>query len=77
MREIIANHAPNENVKTPMKVIKSLREKELAIAKADKSNNLIVIDESNYERVLYEVIRDGPYVEMENDPLNDMVKHVK
>lgn len=34
------------------------------------------MDESYYERIVQKTIRDGPYVELENNPLNNMVKQV-
>lgn len=39
------------------KVIKSLREKNLVISKADKSNNVMVMDVSYYQRVVKKPLR--------------------
>lgn len=34
------------------------------------------MEEAQYERVVVKTINNGPYVELEHDPLQDMVKAV-
>lgn len=59
------------------KTLKSLRERDLCFTKADKSNNIIVMEKSHYERIVLKTISQGPYREMENDPLQDMIREVE
>lgn len=58
------------------KVLESLKEKNLVFTKADKSNNIIVMEKSYYERVVVKTISQGPYAECENDPLKNMTDEV-
>lgn len=76
LREIKSNHASDcDNIRL-RSAVKSLREKKLIISRADKSNNVVVMDVQYYERVISKVIESGPYVELENDPLYGMVDAV-
>lgn len=72
LRDVIVNHAQNETAMKLMKTVKSFREKKLVISKADKSNNVVVMDEQYYERVVMKTISDGPYVELDCDPLKNI-----
>lgn len=74
IRDGMVNHAPNESTMKMLKVGKSLREKKLIIAKADKNNIVVVMDA--HERIVMKTIESGLYVEMSGDPLYDMVDEV-
>lgn len=76
IQETVAEHTSNERDIRMQHIVKSLRKKKLIISKADKSNNVVVMDVEYYERVMSKVLRDGPYAEMENDPLYNMIDDV-
>lgn len=44
--------------------------------KTDKSNNVMVMDVSYYERVVMKTIDNGPYTKLEHDPLREMINEV-
>lgn len=80
-RTVISNKKAfnNKRAKELQKVVESLREKKLVFAKADKSNNIVVMETEYYERVVNKAIMNGPYVEIEADPLSmsSMIKDVE
>lgn len=52
-------------------VLKSLKEKNVAYIKADKSNAVVILDKEEYDSRMLNLITTGPYVEVKN-PLNKM-----
>lgn len=76
LRREITTHK-DKRAKNLCKIIKSLRERNLIISKADKSNNVMVMDASYYERVVNKIISSGPYEEICYDLLKEMVDEVK
>lgn len=56
--------------------LKTLNKKDIYIAKADKSNNVIILNKSDYDNAVQTLIDDGPYVE-ESNPLNKMIATLK
>lgn len=76
VKEKLQHNSPNISAIKLHRVVRSLREKNLIISKADKSNNVLVMDESYYCRVMSKTIQDGPYVELDNDPLKEMIDEV-
>lgn len=57
-------------------LLKSLRKKNVVFTKADKSNNIVVLDIEQYEHIVIKTRSQGPYVELETDPLCEMVDEV-
>ncbi len=76
LREVKTSHPTNDDNIRLQSAVKSLREKKLIISKADKSNNVVVMDVQYYERVMTKVISSGPYVELKSDMLYSMVDGV-
>lgn len=76
VREKLNCNSPNISAIKVHRIVRSVRAKKLVISKADKSNNVMVMDESYYCRVMSKTIRDGPYVELDNDPLKEMIDEV-
>lgn len=54
------------NAKTMFGAIKSLNEKEVYVMKADKGNGVVVVDRSDYDAAIQQMIDDGPYSEVKN-----------
>lgn len=58
------------------KIIKELKEKPVYYVKADKGNTLVILDQEDYDQRMSNKINEGPYKELRNDPLPDLVKRV-
>jgi hypothetical protein len=59
------------------RTIKNLKEKDVYYLKADKSNSIVAIDVSDYNQRMIDLITEGPYDEINNNPLNRMTNSVK
>lgn len=61
------------------KVSKSLRDKKQSVffTKADKSNNIVILDKDDYIQSTENFIRDGPYEQVNYDPLPGMIRRTK
>lgn len=57
----------------------SLREKknEVYFTKADKSNNIVILNRDDYIQSTEEFIQNGPYEEVAHDPLPGMIRRTK
>lgn len=54
------------------KVLKQLKEKDVYIMKADKGNKIVVMDKSEYDRRVWNLIAENGYKEIKSSPLNKM-----
>lgn len=60
--------------------IRSIKAKDVIVVKADKGNNVVLMDKSDYEERIMDMIANGPYEELKysngkpKSPLNEMVK---
>lgn len=71
------SNEPKRSTKRMYEAVQSLREKNVIFAKADKSNNIVVLEKEDYERIAMKTIAEGQYVECLNDPLYEMVREVE
>lgn len=56
------------------KILKSIREKKCFHLKADKGNKIVILEKSEYDIRMNELLNDGPYERIKNNPLNKMIK---
>jgi hypothetical protein len=54
-----------------------LKERDVYYLKADKSTSIVAIDVPNYNQRMIDLITEGPYDEINNNPLNRMTNSVK
>lgn len=73
---ITSKSKTDDNVLRLHEVAKALRLKPVVIAKADKSNNVVILDETDYEDKVMKLIAEGPYIELKENPLKNMVNEV-
>lgn len=66
----------NKQAEDMANTIKGLKKKPIIIAKADKSNNVVIMDKDDYGRRMDSLILEGGYVKIDSDPLNSMVNRV-
>ncbi|XP_031639271.1 uncharacterized protein LOC116351323 [Contarinia nasturtii] len=61
------------------KATKSLIEKKdrVVYTKADKSNNIVILNKSDYIEITEKFIKDGQYTEVKKDPLLGMIRRTK
>jgi Reverse transcriptase (RNA-dependent DNA polymerase) len=59
------------------KTLKDLKKKDVFYLKADKSNSVVAVDRLDYIRRMEDLISDGPYIEINFNPLDKMIKAVK
>lgn len=59
------------------KILKSLKQKEVHFIKADKNNSIIVLDKTDYDNKINEMIRNGPYTLIQSSPLNHQKQKLK
>jgi hypothetical protein len=57
--------------------LKELKKKVVFYLKADKSNSVVAVDCTDYIQGMLDLITDGPYEEINFDPLDNMIKAVK
>lgn len=57
-----------------VKVLKKLREKDVVYVKADKSNNVVIIDKIDYNDRVDELITECQYREITRNPLKKMIR---
>lgn len=67
---------PNENASKMMNIARALKKKPIVIAKADKSNNVVIMDKDDYDHRMNTLIADGGYEKLDRDPLGPMVNKV-
>lgn len=70
------NKRKSKGLNDMYEAVESLREKNVVFTKADKSNNIIILERDDYERIVKKTISQGQYVMCENDPLHNMVDEV-
>lgn len=57
-------------------MIKNIKSKDVYITRADKSNNVVILDKSTYNKRVQKLINDGPYDLTEIDPLKALMNDV-
>lgn len=60
-----------------IKTIKALKLKDVYYMKADKGNTLVVLDKKDYHDRVQKLLQEGPYVKLNKNPLDNMIKEVK
>lgn len=66
----------NKKARELHKTVESLKKRNLLFTRADKSNNVVVMEREYYERIVLKTIANGPYEKMNEDPLQRMVRDV-
>jgi hypothetical protein len=57
--------------------LKELKKKDVFYLKADKSNTVVAVDRMDCIQRMLDLISDGPYEEINFNPLDKMIKAVK
>lgn len=71
------NYKPSVVTYKTHKLIKDIKSKDVYITKADKSNNVVILDKITYDERVQKLIDEGPYEIVENDPLKKLTNDVK
>ncbi len=71
-------HDYNPTIETIMmhNLVKSMKSKDVYITRADKSNNVVILDRDTYDDRVQNLINEGPYDVVDNDPINKLVNDV-
>lgn len=56
--------------------LKSLCQKDVYYCKADKGNNIVILNKSDYDQRMLDAINEGPYTEV-NNPIKFMIADIK
>lgn len=75
--ELKRHQSAKYNFTQEQRIIKQLKEKPVYYLKADKGNKVVIIDKSEYDKVTYEKLASGNYIELRKDPLPDSIKRVE
>jgi hypothetical protein len=76
--KVLKTETKNEkSIDDHRRTIKNLKEKDLYYLKAEKSNSIVAIDVPDYNQRMIVLITEGPYDEINNNPLNRMTNSVK
>ncbi|XP_055307948.1 uncharacterized protein LOC129572066, partial [Sitodiplosis mosellana] len=78
-KENIKCQKMTNQMKDIWKTIKGLREKRDAVyfMKADKSNNIVIMDKEEYVKMIEDFIESGPYEEVRRSPLPGMIRRTR
>jgi hypothetical protein len=61
----------------PEDLARNLRSKNCVYIKAEKGDNIVILDTEEYERRMNVLIEEGPYERVTNNPLDNMVNKAK
>lgn len=67
----------NNDVAKIKRTINKIREKDIYITKADKSNNIVVQDKRAYDESVRALLDGGDYERLNRSPLNNIISEVK
>jgi len=76
-QKVIDKLPPNqfsEKANNELKATKSLKEKDVVYLKADKSNNVVVLNKCDYENRVRALINECKYKEIKKSPLKTMIR---
>jgi hypothetical protein len=59
---------------TDTRIVKELKEKPVFYVKADKGNNIVILDKKDYDNIMTKKLTEGPYRKLRKDPLPDILK---
>lgn len=79
IQESLDGQSTSKKPERVQQTIKSLKEKDVFFMKADKGNNIVILDKSDYENRMQDMINDGPYRQHEEsifDTLKELNKKV-
>lgn len=76
IRSLKRKSRPSDAAAQMKNVARALKKKPIVISKADKSNNVVILDKDDYTHRMNTLIEDGGYEKLDKDPLNAMVKQV-
>lgn len=62
--------------KNQMQILKSLNEKDVVYVKADKGNQVVIINKEDYDERALQLINECGYKEMEKNPIKKMIREV-
>lgn len=60
MKNVKSKGGVNKKSLEMVRVARELRKKPIVIGKADKSNNIVILDRIDYEEKMGKMIREGP-----------------
>lgn len=55
---------------------KNIKAKDVYITRADKSNNVVILDKATYDERVAKLIDEGPYDLIDSDPITTLVNSV-
>lgn len=70
------NYKPSAVTINNHKLLKDIKSKDVYITKADKSNNVVILDKVVYDERVQKLINEGPYEIVEEDPLKKLITNV-
>lgn len=62
--------------KEQMRILKSLKQKDVVYVKADKGNQVVILNKSDYDNRVLQLINECKYKEIKRNPLKKMIREV-
>lgn len=72
----VTSNPTNARSRTHFKQVKELNKKPVYFLKADKGNKIVIMDRDDYDKQVFDKLRNGPYKELKMNPLPDSLKRI-
>lgn len=76
INQLKSEYKPTVEARIMHKLVKNMKSKDVYITRADKSNNVVILDKNTYDERVQRLIDEGPYDVVNDDPIATLVTDV-
>lgn len=76
IRKLKSDFKPTVETRMMHNLVENIKSKDVYITRADKSNNVVILDKVTYDERVQKLIDEGPYDVVDNDPISTLVNNV-